>query len=265
MDLRDISWVSLRRILHDSMYDLQLLNNIYCVTFSCALLWQWGRRLAGRLLVGVSQDITFLCKDLPLRQRKWRIGLSAGTWCTRNRTEMCAMEATRHRVAQWRFAKVSQNSTASIFSVKECPSLNTSSFITEVNLSVCFVCKISVSFFQTEPETTNVTVRHVNMWTGDSWQLTVDPSLFDGSNLCGLYLKIQLLCRPVRWQTLCVCQEVPAQLRRLQHRPVPDLPYTVLAASNSHWLRLNTVCSLCCSKFFYFYDSPSYFNSPTLG
>jgi len=28
-------------------------------------------------------------------------------------------------------------------------------------------------------------------------QMTVDLSLFDGSSLCALYLKIQLLCRPI--------------------------------------------------------------------
>jgi hypothetical protein len=48
-------------------------------------------------------------------------------------------------------------------------------------------------------------------------QMTVDPSLFDGSSLCGLNLKIQLLCRPITWQSLCVCQTVPVQLRHLQH------------------------------------------------
>jgi hypothetical protein len=37
-------------------------------------------------------------------------------------------------------------------------------------------------------------------YTDDSW-----PSLFNGSNLWGLYLKIQLLCWSVTWQPLCVC------------------------------------------------------------
>jgi hypothetical protein len=45
---------------------------------------------------------------------------------------------------------------------------------------------------------------------------------------------------------------------------VPDLPHTVFA-SNSHWLQLNTVASLFCSKLLYFYDLPPYFTSSNLG
>jgi hypothetical protein len=124
-------------------------------------------------------------RDLPLRRRKWWIGLSAGTGCTISRTEICEIETTWHRVARWKFAEVSEDSTASSFRLNECPNQNTSYFVLHYRSeSFSFLCVQNIG--DIFPNRTRDHRRE-----GEALeQMTVDPSLFDGSILCGLYLKI---------------------------------------------------------------------------